>query len=141
MNALLLSKHQETAYPPLILHVIHHFAVGGLENGLVNLINAFPTDRYRHAIVALTDYTDFRYRLQKKEVAVFALRKRAGHELGVYLRFWRVLQTLRPAIVHTRNFPLREYEGGSTGNMVAMSMISMVQTSSITFSVGQQTYL
>ena len=111
MNVLLLSKHQETAqsHPPLILHVIHQFAVGGLENGLVNLINALPTDRYRHAIVALTDYTDFRYRLQKKEVAVFALRKRAGHDLGVYLRFWRVLQTLRPAIVHTRNFPTLEF--------------------------------
>ena len=25
--------------PPLIVHVVYHFGTGGLENGLVNLIN------------------------------------------------------------------------------------------------------
>ena len=35
--------------PPLVLHVIHHLYVGGMENGLVNLINNMPPDDYRHA--------------------------------------------------------------------------------------------
>ncbi len=34
---------------PLIAHVIHRLDVGGMENGLVNLINRLPADRYRHA--------------------------------------------------------------------------------------------
>jgi len=32
--------------PPLIAHVIQQLTVGGLENGLVNLINHIPAERY-----------------------------------------------------------------------------------------------
>ena len=31
--------------PPLIAHVILRLAVGGMENGVVNLINRTPPDR------------------------------------------------------------------------------------------------
>jgi sugar transferase (PEP-CTERM/EpsH1 system associated) len=89
--------------PPLVAHIIHRLAVGGLETGLVNLINHMSPARYRHAIVCLTDYTDFRERLHDQHVPVIALHKDAGHDVGVYVRLWRVLRALRPAIVHTRN--------------------------------------
>ena len=89
--------------PPLVVHIIHRLAVGGLENGLVNLINSMPPAQYRHAIVCLTDYTDFRERIRDKRVPIIALHKKEGHDLGVYVRLWRVLRHLRPALVHTRN--------------------------------------
>ncbi|MGE0823687.1 MAG: TIGR03088 family PEP-CTERM/XrtA system glycosyltransferase [Candidatus Binatia bacterium] len=100
---------QDCSRPPLVLHVIFRLAVGGLENGLVNLINMIPEGRYRHAIVSLTDYTDFRYRIRRANVPVVALYKREGKDLRVYARFWRVIRELRPAIVHTRNWPTLEF--------------------------------
>lgn len=87
----------------LIAHVIHRLNVGGLENGLVNLINHLPAERYRHAIICLTDYSDFRSRIRRPDVEVYALDKRPGKALGVYPRLWRLLRQLRPQIVHTRN--------------------------------------
>jgi len=39
-----------------IVHVVHRFDTGGMENGMVNLFNALPPQRYRHTVVALTDY-------------------------------------------------------------------------------------
>ena len=39
---------------PLVIHVVYSFDVGGLENGIVNLINRMPPERFRHMIVALT---------------------------------------------------------------------------------------
>src|SRR5262249_17236836 len=67
--------------PPLVVHLLYRFAVGGLENGLVNLINHMPADRYRHAIVALTEYTDFCERLRRREaVQIFALHKKQGND-------------------------------------------------------------
>ena len=33
------------ATPPLIVHVVYRFAVGGLENGVVNLINRLRAKR------------------------------------------------------------------------------------------------
>ena len=38
---------------PLVAHVVFRFDYGGLENGIVNLVNRMPADRYRHAIIAL----------------------------------------------------------------------------------------
>ncbi len=91
---------------PLIAHVIYRLAVGGLENGLVNLINRTP--QYRHAIVCMTDYTDFSRRIEHDAVSLHALHKREGHDLAVYWRLWRLLRALRPDILHTRNMSALE---------------------------------
>ncbi len=88
---------------PLIAHIIFRLGIGGLENGLVNLINTMPADRFRHAIVCIDDYTDFARRIRREDVGLHALHKREGHDLGLYGRLWRLLRRLRPAIVHTRN--------------------------------------
>ena len=93
---------------PLIVHVIHRFDVGGLENGVVNLINHMPADRYRHAIVCLQGYTDFRKRLKQDNVEIYDMAKQDGHDFGLYVRLFRIFRQLRPAIVHTRNLSALE---------------------------------
>ncbi len=88
---------------PLIAHVIHRLDVGGMENGLVNLINRMPSDRYRHAVVSLTDSTEFAERITRHDVSIVTLGKKPGHDLGLHTRLYRTFRSLRPAIVHTRN--------------------------------------
>ena len=44
------------ARPPLLAHVIYRLDFGGLENGLVNLVNRIPPERYRHAILCLAGF-------------------------------------------------------------------------------------
>ena len=92
----------ETA-APLVAHVIYRFDVGGLENGLVNLLNRMPARRFRHAIVCLTDHSDFRDRLKRDDVEVFTLHKPPGNSPRTLFRLWRLFRRLRPDIVHTRN--------------------------------------
>lgn len=92
-----------TREPPLVAHIVYRLDYGGLENGLVNIINRMPEGRYRHAIICLTRYSDFRKRIKRPDVQVFALDKREGKDLLAYWRLWRLLRRLRPAIVHTRN--------------------------------------
>lgn len=77
--------------------------MGGLENGVVNLVNRLPAERFRHAIVCLTDYTDFRQRIRRDDVSVHAINKREGQDFGAWRRLYRLFRDLRPAIVHTRN--------------------------------------
>jgi sugar transferase (PEP-CTERM/EpsH1 system associated) len=88
---------------PLIAHVIYGLKTGGVENGLVNLINHLPVERYRHAIVCITDYSDFRLRIRRPDVECYALHKPPGKVPGFYVNVWRLLRRLRPRIVHTRN--------------------------------------
>jgi len=92
---------------PLVAHIIYRLGVGGLENGLVNLINRTPLDRYRHAVICLKDATDFRQRLNG-EVPVYELHRSEGQDFGVYARVYRLLRQLKPSIVHTRNLAALE---------------------------------
>jgi len=92
-----------TQEAPLVAHVIYRLDVGGLENGLVNLINRIPAGRYRHAIICLTDYSAFRQRIQRGDVPVFALNKPPGNSPITHFKLWRLLKQLRPDIIHTRN--------------------------------------
>lgn len=93
---------------PLVAHVIYALKVGGMENGLVNLINRGSRDRFRHAIVCLTGYDGFADRIVRDDVPVLSLRKREGKDPLLYLRLWRALRELRPDIVHTRNLAALE---------------------------------
>ena len=88
---------------PLIVHVIHRLDYGGMETVLVDLINRMSGGPYRHAVICLTDFSEFRERIRSPEVAVFALGKREGKDLPSYWRLWRLLRRLKPALVNTYN--------------------------------------
>ncbi len=101
--AAVVVSHSESDPRPLVLHVVSRFDTGGLENGVVNLINHMPAQAYRHAVAALTDVTDFSHRVRVGDVRFVALNKQPGHGFKLYPRFWRLMRELRPAVVHTRN--------------------------------------
>ena len=92
-----------SAQAPLVVHVIYALGTGGLENGLVNIINRTPAGRYRHAIICLTEAHEFARRITAPGVEVYELHKREGQDWGMYWRLWRLLRSLRPAVLHTRN--------------------------------------
>ncbi len=91
-----------------MVHVVYRFAVGGLENGVANLINRMDPRAYRHAIVVLTEITDFRQRILRNDVDFFALNKAGGHTATLYPQIFRLFRHLGPAIVHTRNLAALE---------------------------------
>ena len=94
---------------PLVVHVMHRFDVGGLENGVVNLINHMPADAYRHAIMALTEVTDFRKRITARRCPVHQPEQAARASVSRCIRACiRIFRELRPAIVHTRNLAALE---------------------------------
>lgn len=96
---------------PLIVHVVYRFSVGGLENGVVNLINHMPSHKWRHAVVSLTDIDEgFSARVLRRDVGFYALHKGPGQGFRLFPRVWRLLRELRPAIVHTRNLAALEMQ-------------------------------
>ncbi|MEO6596931.1 MAG: TIGR03088 family PEP-CTERM/XrtA system glycosyltransferase [Planctomycetota bacterium] len=101
-------KYSSTDHRPCIVHVVYRFDVGGLENGVVNLVNHLPVDAYRHVIVALTDITEFQKRIERDDVQFVALHKGAGHGYRVFPHLFRLFRKLAPAIVHTRNLAALE---------------------------------
>ncbi|WP_374511451.1 TIGR03088 family PEP-CTERM/XrtA system glycosyltransferase [Niveibacterium sp.] len=95
--------------PPLIAHIVFSFRVGGLENGMVNLINRLPANQFRHAIVSLTDVDPaFVARIARPDLQVVELHKKPGPGAALFPQMFRTLRVLRPAIVHTRNLAALE---------------------------------
>lgn len=93
---------------PVIAHVIYRLDVGGLENGIVNLINHMPREAYRHVVVSLTGISDFRKRIVRDDVEFIALEKPEGHALWIYPQLFRLFRKLRPSVVHSRNLAALE---------------------------------
>src|ERR1051326_379897 len=88
-----------------ICHIIFRLDVGGLENGLVNLIKALPAERFKQTILCLTYASKFAERIARPDVKILEIHKRPGKDLGAYVRVFRNIRELAPDIVHTRNLP------------------------------------
>lgn len=93
---------------PLVVHLLHRFDTGGLENGVVNIINHLP--QFRHAVVAVTQITAFKDRVRAPGTRFIALEKPPGQGLWLYPRVYQLLCELRPAVVHTRNLGAMEFQ-------------------------------
>lgn len=87
---------------PVVAHVVHSLETGGLENGVVNLVNTAGL-HFRHIIVCMATAGALRARLNPA-VEVVTIGKRSGHDLAAVVRLVRLLRAIRPAIVHSRNW-------------------------------------
>lgn len=87
-----------------VVHVIHRFDTGGLENGVVNLINRLPESDYLHTIVTMKGYNpEFAERILTSNVTFENLHKKDGNDLSVFSKLNKLLKRLKPDVLHTRN--------------------------------------
>jgi sugar transferase (PEP-CTERM/EpsH1 system associated) len=85
-----------------IQHVVLSLRPGGLENGVVNVVNSLDPQRFRSSACCLDTAGSFAERL-KPEVEVRVLGRKAGLDLGLFWRLARLFRSTRTAVVHTRN--------------------------------------
>ncbi len=94
------------------LHIVHYvwgFHTGGLENGLVNLINHLPAGLYQHSIICQKGYDpQFFARIQAPNVAIFDIAKQEGTDVALYWRLAKLLWQLKPDVFHSRNLSTME---------------------------------
>jgi sugar transferase (PEP-CTERM/EpsH1 system associated) len=101
--------------PPLVVHLVYCFNFGGLETLVAECVNRMPADRYRHAIVCLTDANPaFAKAITRPSVDIIALHKPPGLGLATHLTFWKLMRRLKPAILHTYNLAAAEYAATAT---------------------------
>lgn len=95
-----------------VCHIVHYlwgFHTGGLENGVVNLINRLPADRFRHTIITQCGFDpQFCQRIQTPNCQIIDLQKQPGHDLALHWRLYRLLRQLRPDVFHSRNLSAME---------------------------------
>ena len=92
--------------PLHVCHIVLGLDVGGMENGLVNLIRSLDESAFRHTVISLLGRGHYSAILEKMSVTIMEPeRKPAGGHLRYYWNVYCLLKSLKPDIVHTRNLP------------------------------------
>jgi sugar transferase (PEP-CTERM/EpsH1 system associated) len=86
-----------------IQHVVLSLNPGGLENGVVNVVNRLDPGRFRSSVTCLKEAGAFAARLRGPDIAVHAMGLKPGNDLGLPLRLARLFRETRTDVVHTRN--------------------------------------
>ncbi len=86
--------------------------MGGLENGVVNLVNRLDTARFQHEICCLSTLGIAARRLER-QTPIFEMHKREGNDWRMIWNLIKLIRARKPDIVHTRNW------GGMDGIVAA----------------------
>jgi len=93
-------------------HIVHYlwgFHTGGLENGVVNLINQLPPDQFRHTIITQCGFDpEFFRRITSDNCEIIDLHKKPGLDFALYWRLLRTLTRLKPDVFHSRGLTAME---------------------------------
>ncbi len=90
--------------PIRIMHFVDGLGRGGLENGLVNLIDRLDPERFEHVVCAIRHLGPNADRLPKDRVRVVWLDKKSTDSTVHLGALVRVIREAQPDIVHGRNW-------------------------------------
>jgi len=92
---------------PLITvgHVVYAFKNGGIERGILNLINYGDQKQFKHIVFCLTEAGAFSERLQSSTCQVIELHKRPGNDVRLPLRIAMRAQKYGVNVLHARGWP------------------------------------
>lgn len=89
--------------PIHIQHVILSLQPGGLENGVVNVVNGLDPRRFRSSICCLKQAGEFANRIRQEHVQIHEMGLTGGNDYVLPLKLARLFRQTRTDIVHTRN--------------------------------------
>ena len=87
--------------PVRVMHVVYTLRTGGMEMGVVKLVNGLDPLRVRSSICSTTPASAEIKALVQPMVPVFELSRRAGNDVQVVRDLYRLFRRERPHVVHT----------------------------------------
>ncbi len=86
-----------------IAHVVLSLQPGGLENGVVNVINGLDPGRFQSSVVCLKVAGEFASRIRSAATPIHVMGLKPGHDWTLPWRLAQLLRRERTDIIHTRN--------------------------------------
>jgi len=86
-----------------VLHVVWSFGIGGMENGIVNVMNASPAS-FSFSVIALSTLGESVKRVHRDDIFFTALNKNAGNDLSIIWKLKKIIQERKPDIVYTHGW-------------------------------------
>ena len=90
-----------TERPVHVMHIVYTLRTGGMEMGVVKLVNGLDAARVRSSICSTTPAGAEIKALVQSSVPIFELSRRAGTDLRFVRDLYRLFKRERPDVVHT----------------------------------------
>jgi sugar transferase (PEP-CTERM/EpsH1 system associated) len=87
--------------PVHVMHVVYALQPGGMELGVVKVVNGLDRARVRSSICSTVPATHSVRELVSTDVPVFELQRRAGNDPRLVADLYRLFRRERPGVVHT----------------------------------------
>lgn len=89
-----------------ICHIVYSFSkIGGLENGVINIINGLDQEVFNHIVVSLTDLGELKDRVFSRNVCYYAINKNEGNDFFLPSKLYSILVRHNVHVLHLRNWP------------------------------------
>lgn len=85
-----------------VVHLVTSFDTGGLQQGIVNIVNRSDPNRVRHTVISMWKKISLADRLQRGDV--ISLDFPEGRVWGAFRKIARALADRSPDLLHTRNW-------------------------------------
>jgi sugar transferase (PEP-CTERM/EpsH1 system associated) len=90
--------------PVTVGHTLYAFKEGGMERGLLNIINYGNSERFRHVILCLTEAGAFADLLRSPSCEVVELRKKPGNDFQIPKRIATEVRRRHIDVLHARGW-------------------------------------
>ena len=90
--------------PIRVMHVVQSLEVGGLENGVVNLLNRLTDERFSHVVCCLTHAGKLAERINSKDIKIVELGLPTDRFRFPLFILRRLMRRWSPAVLHTRGW-------------------------------------
>jgi sugar transferase (PEP-CTERM/EpsH1 system associated) len=87
-----------------ILHLLHKLSCGGMENGVVNLINRMEYERFSNVICSLTTSDEYQNRIISGRKKLYNLNKKEGNDFSIPFKIAEIIRKENIDIVHSRGW-------------------------------------
>lgn len=86
-------------------HTIYAFKEGGMERGLLNIVNHGDPSQFTHTIICLTEAGAFANQIAVPSCRIVELRKKPGHDFGLIRSIAAIAQDHGIDVLHARGWP------------------------------------
>lgn len=90
--------------PIRIMHVVNDLRKGGLENGLVNLVDRMNPARFEHVVCTVRGLGPHAAHLQERQVRIVSIDAAASQSRFQTPALVTAIRDMRPHVVHSRNW-------------------------------------
>ena len=89
-----------------VAQLTYSLGQGGVERGIVHLVNRLPADQFRQIVISLTEPTDLAGEITNREAKLYRLQKRAGNDPLIVPQLRRILLSEAIDILHGRGWAM-----------------------------------